>query len=130
MEDRKIKKRVFIILVSCALAIVLTLLYLYRDGGHHMGRGSDAKVVREVPVGFIRLSSEAIPSYKGGGDWDNGMRHVSWESVISFLDVDKECIYQTSYSNSGFIVKYNNEYYVNEAKILELIDIVNSKQGE
>ena len=82
--------------------------------------GNDAKVVKEIPVGFICLP-------KGGGDWDNGLHYVSWESQISFLDADENCIYQTGFDNSDFIVKYKNEYYVKELKVLELIDIVNSR---
>ena len=75
-------------------------------------------MVREIPSGFIHLP-------KGGGNWDNGLHYVSWESQISFLDDDENCIYQTGLDNSDFIVKHKNEYYVNEEKILELIDIVN-----
>lgn len=77
--------------------------------------GNDAKVVREIPQGFVQLP-------KDGGDWDNGLHYVSWESQISFLDGNETCIYQTGFDNSDFIVQYENEYYVNEAKLLELID--------
>lgn len=76
---------------------------------------NDAKVVREIPSGFVQLP-------KDGGDWDNGLHYVSWESQISFLDGHETCIYQTGFDNSDFIVQYKNEYYVDEAKLLELMD--------
>ena len=81
--------------------------------------GNDAKVVRNIPTGFVHLP-------KGGGDWDNGLHYVSWETQISFLDKDGACIYQTGFNNSDFIVKYKNEYYVDEEKLSEMIDIASS----
>ena len=74
------------------------------------------KDVREIPSGFVLLPK--------GGYWSDGLYYVIWESQISFLDIYENCIYQTGLDDSGFIVEYKNEYYVNEEKILELLDIV------
>jgi hypothetical protein len=93
-----------VILVVCALI-------LFTSCGK-----DDAKVVREIPAGFIQLP-------KGGGNWANGLHYVAWESQISFLDIDEKCVYQTGFNNSDFIVKYKNEYYVNENEFWELVDM-------
>ena len=77
------KKRLFI--ASFLFILVLALGFFIKNGGHHMGKVIDAKVVGEVPTGFVHLSPESIPSYRGGGNWENGMRHVSWEANISFI---------------------------------------------
>lgn len=82
-------------------------------------KSNDSKTVKEIPSGFVLLPKD--------GSWDNGLHYVPWESQIAFLDDDENCIYQTGFDNSDFIVKYKNEYYANEEKLLELIDIVNSQ---
>ena len=126
------KKWVLIISILLVIVLALALVYFFRDGGHNMGKVIDAKVVKEIPEGFIPLKEAA--KWEGLSDSERGLRYVAWESQISFLDADLcvggVTIYQTSFNNSAFIVKYNNEYYVNEEKILELINIVNSKQRE
>ena len=126
------KKKVLIISIPLVLVLALVLGFFFLNGGHHMSKVIDAKVVRKVPEGFIPLREAA--KWEGSSDNESGLRYVTWESQISFLDADLSAggvtIYQTDFKNSDFIVKYNNEYYVNEAKILELIDIVNSKQRE
>jgi len=76
----------------------------------------DAKVIGQVPPGFTHME-------KGGESWENGLRYVFWEGVISFLDADGITIYQTLLTNSDFIVKNKDEYYINEEKFLELTDI-------
>ena len=76
-------------------------------------------MVAKIPSGFVLLP-------KGGGDWDNGLHYVAWESQISFFDIDENCIYQTGFKNKDFIVKCDNEYYVDEEKLLELINIANA----
>lgn len=76
----------------------------------------DAQVVKQVSPGFVYLSEEMVIL-------ENGLHYVSWETQISFLDSEEICIYQTGFDNSDFIVKYKDEYYVNEKKLLELVDI-------
>jgi hypothetical protein len=78
--------------------------------------GVDSKAVSELPSGFIPLPL-------GNEESANGLHYVPWESQISFMDADECCIYQTGFTNSDFIVKFRNEYYVNEEKYLELIEI-------
>ena len=111
------KKVIFAVIVVTLIALVAGYVVLRERS--IVGRFVDAKVVRVVPQGFIHLP-------KLGGNWDNGMRYVSWESQLWFFDVNGTVIYQTVYSNSDFIVKHKNEYYVNEEKFLELVDIANS----
>jgi len=113
------RKKVAIISISFTLVIVLASIYFALDGGRIVGGSSDAKVVGEIPSGFIHLP-------KGGGNWDNGLHYVSWETQISFLDANGACIYQTGFDNSDFIVKYKKEYYINEEKFLELMEIASS----
>ena len=113
------KKKVLAISISFILVIVLISIYFLLDKRYQSGGRSDAKTVHKIPSGFTRLP-------QGGGDWENGLRYVSWESQISFLTADGNCIYQTSFDNRDFIVKYKNEYYVNEKKLSELVDIAAS----
>jgi hypothetical protein len=82
---------------------------------------NDSKEVREMPEGFIYLEKE-------GGNWENGLHYVPFETIISFVDADGINIYQTGYSNSDFIVKQKGEYtyYVNEEKFLEVYDMANT----
>jgi len=82
-----------------------------------IGKFVDAKAVKEIPNGFVFLEEDNL---------DNGLHYVAWESQISFLNADGICIYQTGYDNSDFIVKYKKEYYINEKKFLELMDIANA----
>jgi len=95
------KKRQFAILAL--LIAFLIISYVFIQGSN------DAKVVLELPDGFIALE-EAIAS--SGGT----LRYVFWESQISFLDFDRNVLYQTDVKNKAFIVKYNRVYYINEAK--------------
>ena len=111
------KKKTIVILIS-ALLVSISLCFLL-NGGFRVSTSNDAKSVREIPRGFVHLPN-------GGANWDNGMRYILWESQISFLDVDGNCIFQTDISNRDFIVKYKKEYYVNEEQLLGLIDIADS----
>ena len=113
-------KKIMLIIISilAILAVAIVVLYLNSDE-YRIKTAFDARVVKKIPIGFVHLPREEDA-------WGNGMRYVPFESYIFFVDADGNNIYQTSYRNSDFIVKYNNEYYVNEAKILELIDIVNA----
>jgi len=108
-----------VLVISTLFVLVLATIYFLLNGRNQVGRYADAKVVQEIPLGFIHLPPN-------GGDWENGLHYVCWESQISFLDIDESCIYQTSFENNMFIVKYKNEYYVDEEKLLELVDIATS----
>ena len=129
------KKRIFII--SLSIILVAGLILVCSCLNDERGKTSladttdevdefDAKTVTEIPAGFILLK-EAVAG-EDNGDGQPVLRYVAWESQISFyyddLDNGGVSIYQTGFSNSDFIVKYNNEYYVNEAKISDLIDSV------
>lgn len=91
---------------------ILIILYLTSC------KSGDAKMVSKVPDGFvslIELNNRA----------DKILRCVLWETQISFMDDDGYiCIYQTTFvNNPDLIVKYKKEYYVNEAKYLELTEV-------
>ena len=88
-------------------------------------KGSDAKVkypeeyyVKEVsvlPEGFIRLKKET--------ELPNGLSYIFWETQLSFLDAEGKGFYSTAIINIDFIVEYENNYYVNEDKLDELIEV-------
>jgi len=99
------KKNSFLLLI-----VVLSAMCLVACGR------DEVKVVRQVPKGFIYLE-------KGDNNWKNGLHYVFWETQISFVDAGRICIYQTSVKNSEFIVQYKGDYYVNEEKLSELMDI-------
>ncbi|MBR5218529.1 MAG: hypothetical protein IKV89_02240 [Clostridia bacterium] len=75
----------------------------------------DVKEVTKVPEGFIRLPE--------CGELEN-MSWMGWETQIVFLDEEENCIYQTGFNNSEFIVWYKDDYYVNEEKFKELLEKV------
>lgn len=107
--------------ISFILVCVFAISYFALNGGYYGidKIGDEVKEVRKIPKGFVSLN-------KGGDDEENGLSFVLWESQVSVLDADESCIYQTSIGNSNFIVKYNEDLYVNEKKLLELIEIANS----
>ena len=76
----------------------------------------DAIEVDDIPSGFVHLP-------KGGVDLGNGLTWWAFEKLIIFDDAKEDAIYSTRFSNSEFIVKYEGEYYVNEKKLFELIEI-------
>ena len=80
-------------------------------------KGVDAKVVSKIPDGFVSLIELDNRA-------DNILEYIFWENLISFYDAsDRVGFYQTHIRNRDFIVKYKNEYYVNEATYLEFTNI-------
>ena len=108
-DDLKRKVALLILFLFISLLIIPSCIEL-KDGEF------DAETVSEIPLGFVRLPERS--------DLDNGLRYIPWETQIAFLDSDGNCVYQTGFNNSEFIVKYQDEYYVNEEKLLELINVV------
>lgn len=49
------------------------------------------------------------------------MSCVFWESRVSILDSEGECVYQTNVRNNSFIVKCNGKNYISEFKYNELL---------
>ena len=81
--------------------------------------GSDEVTqVRKIPDGFIRLPD--------GGEYKK-LSWMGWETQIVFMDKDENCIYQTGFNNSEFIVWYKDAYYVNEEKFNKMLEI--AEQG-
>jgi len=100
------------------MAMVAVPAWIKLTSPTHQGSDEwiDAKVVKKIPSGFIHL-------WNSLDELENDLHYVAWESQISFLDADEVCIYQTSFANSDFIVKFEDEYYVNEEIFSELIKI-------
>ena len=118
------KKKVFCVSMALPLVIVLCIsVYLQLLVGCAERTWDDAKIVKEVPSGFVHLP-------KGRGHWENGMEWLGWETQISFLDANGVCIYQTGFDNNDFIVKYEDEYYVCEEKLQEILDIIDSSSEQ
>ena len=109
-EDNTLKMNVALLILFLFIALLFIPSCVELKDGEF-----DAETVREIPLGFVRLPERS--------DLDNGLRYIPWETQIAFLDSDGNCIYQTEFNNSKFIVKYQDEYYVNEEKLLELINI-------
>lgn len=101
------RKKVLLLFAVIAIVIILALIWFVFYGRN------DANMVLRVPAGFVHLQSNL----------KNGLNVMPFETQIAFLDADGVGIYQTGFKNSDFIVKYNGEYYVNEEKLLELVDI-------
>ena len=79
-------------------AMIIALVSLFQISCE----GSGVKIVSKVPDGFtVFIQSD-------------GLHFIFWENVISFLDADDICIYQSSTNNKNLLVKYNDEYYIHE----------------
>ncbi|HOP12150.1 MAG TPA: hypothetical protein PK629_11755 [Oscillospiraceae bacterium] len=100
----KIKNAVLLIVLA-----VLTFLLVSCE--------SDAKELKRIPAGFIKLTSS-------GNYPRNSLSFMIKGKRILINDVDGTCIYQTKLSNSDFIVQCDDVYYVSEGKYLELFDSV------
>jgi len=100
-------KKILLLFAVIAIIIILALTWFMFYGRN------DANMVLKIPSGFVNLQSNL----------KNGLSVMPFETQIAFLDADGVGIYQTDFKNSDFIVKYKGEYYVNEEKLLELIDI-------
>jgi hypothetical protein len=82
------------------------------------GDVGDVKVVSKIPDGFISLSE--LDNHA-----DSILRCLFWENNIVFVLKEDSSfnLYQNSLGNSDIVVKYNEEYYVNEAIFLELNEV-------
>lgn len=101
------RKKALLLFVVIALIIMLALTWFMFFGRN------DANMVLKIPSGFVELQSNL----------KNGLSILPFETQIAFLDADEVGIYQTSFKNSDFIVKYKGEYYVNEEKFLEVVEV-------
>jgi len=100
-------KRIILLTVVVAIIIIAVITWFVFYGGN------DSNMVLKIPSGFVHLHSNLR----------NGLNIMPFETQITFLDADGVGIYQTGFKNSEFIVKYKGEYYVNEERLLELIDV-------
>ena len=112
LKSRYISKKKIVIASALVVLIVLVIGCAVMQQ-RHIERTYYGKVVREVPDGFVHLQNNL----------KNGMRTVGFESRITFMDADGNSFFSTGFGYSDFIVRYNNEYYVNEEKLLELIEV-------
>ena len=106
-KEGDMKKKILPLLVAIATTFALALTWFMFYGRN------DANTVLRIPPGFVHLNDNL----------NNGMSVMGFETQVAFLDADGVGIYSTSFKNSDFIVKYKGEYYVNEGKLLELIEI-------
>jgi len=95
---------------KCIIIITLVVLTSFL-----FSCGSDAKVVNEIPSGFIKLNDRGVAP-------KNILKYEIDEKEVLFLDADGTCIYQTELVNNDFIVKFDNSYYIKEEKYVELFD--------
>lgn len=109
----------------CKIIIFSTLLLLLSscammDAGMNMfnRRTPDRyfpETVSSVPLGFISLNESLA-------DMDGIINSFFWSSNFGFQDSERATIFQTDVKNSGFIVMYKNEFYINEDKFLGIVD--------
>jgi len=104
-----IMKKNYLVLICLIILIAFSLISC---------KGEDAKVVYQVPHGFVSLNELNNRA-------DSILRCTIWETQISFelIDPNVICIYQTNIDNSDVIVKYKKKYYINEEKYLELTEV-------
>lgn len=100
------KKKALLIIIVTLIIILASTWYIF------VGR-YDANIVLKIPNGFVDLQSNL----------KNGLDYFAFESQIVILDADGVGIYQTSFKNRDFIVKYKGDYYVNEEKLLEIAEV-------
>jgi len=76
----------------------------------------DAGKANQAPQGFI-LSSEL--SAQSGSKLSLSF----FDNKIAFMAPGFICIYQTHIEDSDYIIEYEGEYYINEERYLELVEI-------
>ena len=99
------------LLLPCSIILLSFSLTSCKDG--------DVKVVSKVPDGFISFNE--LDNYA-----DNILRCFLWENNVVFSLEGEDnfpTLYQASIRDSDVIVRYQEEYYINEAKFLELTKI-------
>ena len=62
------------------------------------------------PRGYVPLQKIIELSY-------GELNYFFWETQISIIDSDNNCIFQTSVKDKDFIVKYKGNYYIGEEYI-------------
>lgn len=99
----------------CLNMLIIILIVTCKGGGMKM---EEAKVVSKIPDGFVSMSELNDRE-------DSILRCLSWDGNIVFGTKKGSVftLYQDRLANSDVIVNYNNKYYVNEAKFLELNEI-------
>jgi len=80
---------------------------------------NDARRVLFIPDGFIALD------YATHG-MDEVLRWFGWAENIVFQDSDEMTIFQTSFRDRSFIVRYRDDYYVNEKSFNEISEFATS----
>ena len=76
----------------------------------------DTELVYEIPSGFINLK-DATEKTKGV------MEYIFFEDYFSLVDIDGSSVGGAMVNDSSYIVQYQGEYYVNEEKFLEALEI-------
>ena len=105
------KNKILLILLLAMLIIVaLYLLFTY------IGKQNEPYVVSEVPQGYVSLN-DLLDST------GNKIGYIFWESQIAITNERSVCIYQTNVQDRDFIVKYQEQYYINVDKFSD--DILN-----
>ena len=100
------KKIILWICIICILVLVITTLLWSMFFKEY-----SIKNVFKIPEGFILLDDVIYPM--------TDVNCVCWESQISFTDPSGITLYQTSVSNSNFIVKYRGKCYINEDEYIK-----------
>ena len=103
----------FIITIIITTYIISIKYYKYY-GQYH----KDAQCVYKLPDNFVLLNEVCE-------DTNGKLTYMLWPHNISFQDADNIGIYTTLYSNSDDIVKYKNEYYINEFIYEDLVHDTN-----
>ena len=111
------KKVILLVLLVLLIGLVILLLFLRKwDDGYSTEIVIEKIKVDEIPDGFIPLGN-------ANDDLGNGLHYIPWASMLAFLDIEGVVVYSVGLGNREFIVQYNGVSYVNEKKLLELIEL-------
>ena len=114
------KKILFISLLSLFIVVIIIATHIisikyYKNYGQYYEGGAH---VYKIPDKFVSLNEVCE-------DTNGKLTYTLWPHNISFQDVDNMEIYVTLYTNSDVIVKYKNEYYINEFIYEDLVHDAN-----
>jgi len=119
MRNKIIFKKILIILITLFVSIVVIIathiisIAYYKNYGQY--NGGDAKRVSKVPDRFISIENL----------YDDTNGNLGWDTVffpqIVFFDSDGVHIYIEYLDNAAFIVRYKDEYYINEFNYENLV---------
>ena len=117
MKKRKILFIILILFVNIVIIVVTHIISIQYYKYYGQYNGGDAKCVYKLPDGYISIENEKF--------YNDAKGILNWNTIffpqIIFNDADNISIFVTYLDADWFIVRYKNEYYIDELMYDKLI---------